>query len=177
MNVSKNYFILLLLCIGAGIFSCKKEGLSHKSDFEKSSGEWEKFKKASGNTYQYTVFSNSWVGDSYQTVITVRNGKVVQRDFLWRGPADRNPVIPEDQKQWTEKENEINTHQYFGAEALTLEEIYATAKDYWLVKRENSETFFEAKNNGLLSRCGFVEDRCADDCFNGINITEIKKVE
>lgn len=173
----QKYFILLLLLIGTSFSGCKKEDISYKSDFEKSLKEWEKFKKNSGNSYQYTVLRSSWVGMSFQTIITVKKGKVVQRKFTWIVPVDWMPEIPEDQREWTENENEINAHKDSGAsDAITLDEVYDKAKNDWLKKRDNVTTYFEAKNNGLISSCGYVEDNCADDCFIGINITSITRI-
>lgn len=37
-------------------------------------------------------------------------------------------------------------------------------------------TYFETKNNGLISTCGYVENTCADDCFIDITITRIAKL-
>ena len=170
----RNIFLLTLLFLGILFSGCKKEEVTHKSDFEKSQNEWDKFKKTSGNSYQYTVLRSSWVGMSYQTVITVKKGKVVQRKFTWIVPDDWTPQIPGDQKEWTENENEINAHKDSGAaDAVTLDEIYSRAKNDWLKKRDNVTTYFEAKNNGLFSTCGYVENNCSDDCFIGINITSI----
>lgn len=153
---------------------CKKEEISYKSDFEKSQTEWEKFKKTSGNSYQYSVERSSWVGMSFQTVITVNDGKVVQRKFKWIVPKDWTPEIPAAQKEWTEGENEINAHQQSGAaDAIILDEVYSRAKNDWLKKRDNATTYFKAENNGLISSCGYVENNCVDDCFVGINITSI----
>ena len=167
-------YSLSLIFLALLFSSCKKEEISNKSDFEKSQNEWKKFKKYSGNSYQYTALRTSWVGMSFQTVITVKKGKVVRRKFTWIVPDDWTTQIPEDQKEWTENENEINDHQQSGAaDALTLDEIYDKAKNDWLKKRDNVTTFFEAKNNGLISSCGYTENNCADDCFVGINITSI----
>ncbi len=170
----QKYFILLLLFVGTSFTGCKKENVTYKSDFEKSQNEWKNFKKTSGNSYQYTVLRSSWVGMSWQTIITVKNGKVVQRNFKWIVPADWTQDIPEDQREWTENEREINTHKESGAaDAITLDEVYARAKNDWLKKRDNVTTYFEAKNNGLISSCGYRDNNCADDCFVGINITSI----
>jgi len=40
-------------------------------------------------------------------------------------------------------------------------------------KRKDASVYFEAKNNGMISSCGYVQDGCMDDCFNGINIASI----
>ncbi|MDD2426409.1 MAG: hypothetical protein PHU00_10410, partial [Bacteroidales bacterium] len=58
--------------------------------------------------------------------------------------------------------------------AVTLDVIYSKARQEWLLKRENAQTYFEAKNNGLISCCGYVEKGCMDGCFNGIYISYIQ---
>lgn len=169
--------LFMLISFVAIFAGCQKSNLVHTSDFEKSHKEWLNFKKESGNSYQYTVLRSSWVGMSWQTVITVKAGKVVKRDFTWVLPDDWVKDVPADEKEWTENESEINSHEDSGAaDAVTLDEIYAKAKNYWLKKRDHVKTYFEANNNGLISSCGFAEDGCVDDCFNGINIILIKKI-
>ena len=170
----QKYILLFLLFVGTSFMGCKKEEINKKSDFEKSLAEWKKFKKSSGNSYQYTTLRTSWVGMSFQTVITVEKGKVVQRKFTWIIRDGSTSQIPEDQREWTENENEINSHPQSGAaDAITLDEIYDQAKNDWLKKRDNVTTYFEAKNNGMISTCGYKDNYCADDCFIGINITSI----
>ena len=61
-----------------------------------------------------------------------------------------------------------------GEAPLTFDQIYEKARTEWLVKRENATTYFEAENNGLISKCGYVDDGCQDDCFIGIQISSIK---
>lgn len=173
----KNYFILTLVFTAIIFTGCKKEEISKKNDFEKSLAEWKKFKNSSGNSYQYTALRTSWVGMSFQTVITVKKGKVVRRKFTWIIRDGGTSQIPEDQREWTEEENEINAHQQSGAtDAITLDEVYDKAKNDWLKKRDNVTTYFETKNNGLISSCGYSDNNCADDCFVGINITSISSL-
>lgn len=173
----KKYFILVLLFAGISFSGCEKEKISYKSDFEKSLKEWQEFKKSAGNSYQYTVVRSSWVRMSWTTVITVKSGKVIQRNFKWTVPDDWTPQIPDDQKEWIENEAEINAHKDSGAaDAVTLDEIYTRAKTDWLKKRDHVTSYFEAKNNGLISSCGYQDNNCADDCFNGITITSITRL-
>ena len=45
----------------------------------------------------------------------------------------------------------------------------------WLRMDEDENLiFFEANNKGMISTCGYFPKNCADDCFTGITITEIK---
>jgi hypothetical protein len=75
---------------------------------------------------------------------------------------------------WTENENEINTHREMAAAAITLDEVYEKARTEWLIKRKDVNVYFETKNNGMISSCGYVNKGCMDDCFNGIRIAYIQ---
>ena len=76
--------------------------------------------------------------------------------------------------EWTENENEINSHTNSGASyALTLDQVYEKARTEWLIKRKDATVYFEANNNGLISSCGYVPDGCMDDCFRGITISSV----
>ena len=167
----KNNFCLSLLglLLVSLMFSCDKTDIDFENDFEKSQKAWKAFKKSSGNSYKYVVNTASWIGIYTETTITVSNGKVVQRELKYT----RREHAPVDEFQWVENENEINTHKNAGAEPLTLDEIYAKAENDWLLKRDKATTYFEAKNDGMISSCGYVNDGCQDDCFNGITISYI----
>ncbi len=164
-----------LLFIGAIFTSCKKSDINYEINFEKSYKEWLTFKETSGNSYRYVVSGGSWTDVGWQTIITVSDGKIIQRDFKLTLPVGWAGNIPADEMEWTENENEINSHEHTSAAgAVTLDEFYDKARNNWLKKRSNAKTYFEAKNNGLISSCGYVEDGCLDDCFNGITITSIE---
>lgn len=167
---------MALLFISSLIISCSSDDdLSYKNDFQSSQATWLSFKQSSNNSYKYVVVGGSvFATYGWQTTITVSNGKIVFRNFKYLG----NPTnIPAEKLEWTENESEINSHQNSGAASpLTLDEIYAKAKDQWLVKRKNATNYFEAKNDGLISHCGYVEKGCMDDCFVGITITSIESL-
>ena len=172
-NISKTYPLLLFIIL-LTIISCKKSDIEHENDFNKSYKSWTDFKKTSQNTYQYTVVAGTWAGYSWQTQITVTEGKIKQRYFKYISTRDIS-FIPEMEREWTEDEDKINSHQNTNAaEALTLDQIYTKARNEYLIKRENATTIFEAKNNGLISSCGFIDDGCQDDCFRGITISSIE---
>jgi hypothetical protein len=76
---------------------------------------------------------------------------------------------------WTESKQELNNNTNTpAAKVLTLDEVYNIAKNDWLRKRDNAQSSFEAKNNGIISSCGYWEDGCMDDCFRGISISSIE---
>ncbi len=171
--MKKNIFYLLILS-SLTLSSCSSEDdINYSEDFAKSKKAWLKFKEHFGNSYEYTVQLSSWAWERYsqETTIKVVGGKIVQRRFKYVGHIENVPK--EELLEWTENENEINTHNQ-GAAPLTLDEIYEKAEKEWLVKKENVTTYFEAKNDGLISSCGYVPKGCMDDCFRGIHIKDIK---
>lgn len=169
--------LLFGLMLGFLLVSCKKEDFTHGSLYEKSYQAWLGFKSANNNTYRYVVNRGSWTGAAWQTNLTVIDGKVTERHFKYTNSESFAHDIPQDQLEWTETGAELNSHQNTSAAAtINLDEVYDLAKTVWLKKRKTGETYFETKNNGLISSCGFVEEGCMDDCFYGINITKIEPI-
>lgn len=172
---NKIYLIAFLL-IGSLVISCSSDDdFNYQNDFEKSHKVWLNFKDLSADSYKYTVIGSSWVGFSWETTITVSDGKIIQRHFKYITPDDLGD-IPEEEVEWIETGQEVGSHQNQAAEALTLDDIYAKAKNDWLIKRKNAKTYFETGNNGIISTCGYVINGCMDDCFIGIHIKNIKSL-
>lgn len=171
---SKIYFFLL---IHSAIitFSCSSDNeINYKSDFEISKTVWKSFKKSSDNSYQYTVVGQSWTGTAWITTIKVKDGIISNRHFKYTSPESTIDYVPQEEREWAENYNEINSHSLSpAAEAITLDEVYLKAETEWLINRKNTTTYFKAENNGLISYCGYVEDNCEDDCFIGIKIENI----
>ncbi|MBB6270980.1 uncharacterized protein YxeA [Pedobacter cryoconitis] len=175
--MKRNNLLLLLLLITTVTFivSCKKDDIDHKNDYDKSHQSWMSFKQSSNNSYSYKTSTGSWTGTSTETLITVKDGKVTNRSYVYKVP-DKTPGgtgIVKD--EWSEDQSTLNTHTA-GAPTLTLDEVYQKAKTEWLLKRKDTEVFFEANNNGMISSCGYRDNNCQDDCFNGINIVSIVKL-
>jgi hypothetical protein len=172
INLSLRFLALVLFSLL--ITACHKDNLEYADAFQKSYRTWSDFKIASTNSYQYLVVTSSWTGISSETTITVKNGKPISRSFAgkMREQATNLLVIRE---QWQEDEATLNSHTN-GAPTLTLDQVYETAKADWLLKRKDATSVFETKNDGMISSCGYIPDNCADDCFTGITITEIKKI-
>ncbi len=170
----KNF--LLLISIIFIFASCKKEAATDSivTDIHDSYHQFEKFKASSKNNYVYTVSTSSWVGYSTITKIQVKNGIVVGRIFT--STIRGNDGALKTFATWNEGTSDLNSNQE-GAASLTLDEVYHKAKNEWLkVDKSANQIYFEAKNNGLISNCGYVPNGCADDCFFGIRITEIKPI-
>ena len=158
---------LILIALNA----CKKDGIVYAGDYSRSYVAWQDFKKANGDSYSFQVVTSSWTGYGTETTITVKQGKIVERSYVAKAHAGNGPatIIQE----WKEDETKLGMHDAT-AVLLTMDEIYAKAKDEWLVKRDNAKTYFEAKNDGMISLCGYVPNGCQDDCLNGIKIKYIR---
>ncbi|QJB35061.1 hypothetical protein HF329_28645 [Chitinophaga oryzae] len=174
----KNNIYTLVLLITAILFvACKKDKIEYKNDFNRSYRAWQEFKTSSDNSYRYKQIWGSWTGSSTEVTVTVKSGKVVHRAYVAkRLNHDTQPPKIEVYAQWEENESNLNAHSDLGV-SLTLDEIYEKAREEWLKKRSDAKVYFEANNNGLISSCGFVPDNCADDCFNGIKISLIEKIQ
>lgn len=170
-------YVIALVTLSSIIFSCKySEDLDYQYDFNNSKKAWLEFKELTNNSYKYTTVKSSWVGISWETTITVSNGKIIERYFKYFVKDGLLEDIPEDELEWTENENEIGNHKNIGATPLTLDQIYAKAETEWLTKSDNFKTYFETKNNGLISTCGYTQIGCMDDCFIGIHIKSIESL-
>ncbi|MET4137699.1 hypothetical protein [Pedobacter sp. UYP1] len=170
-----NALILLFMFLTITVFISCKKSIDHKNDFDRSHDSWMSFKKSSYNSYNYKVSSESWTGTSAETLITVKDGKVTNRSYVYKIPGEKQGSQPVVKEEWQEDQGKLNTHSA-GAPTLTLDDVYQKAKTEWLLKRKDAETYFEAKNNGMISTCGYVNNGCQDDCFNGIKIISILKL-
>ncbi|MCG2615972.1 hypothetical protein LZZ85_16870 [Terrimonas sp. NA20] len=173
MKIRLMFFITLLsaLCITG----CSKDNTDHGIEYMRSYSAFLDFKKSSNNSYQYQVLQSSWTGSSVQTTITVRAGRVTNRDCVIKRYVVgilSNVLVAE---EWQENENTLNTHTA-GYPIRTLDEIYHLAKNDWLVKRAGAANFFEANNQGMISSSGYYYLNCADDCTVGVHISWIKNL-
>lgn len=168
-----NVYPVILVLITSLFISCKKD-MEFGNDYSKSEKAWNSFRASSGNSYRYMVATGSWTGTASETIITVQEGRVVGRSYVHKVRLQANSQLVID-AEWEEDAASLGSHAD-GAALHTLDDIYGSAKNDWLKKRDNAQTYFEAKNNGMISSCGYVEDGCADDCFRGISIGFIEKL-
>ena len=164
--------ILLLISLIFILASCKKDELT--SSYDESYKAWTSFKKSSANSYTYTAFGGSVFGSYAETKITVVNGIITGREFLFgRYEANSSNLIVS--KTWIETSANLNTHGNEANEPLTLDQVYTKAKGEWLnVDKKDNDKYLETNNNGIISMAGYVPKGCMDDCFNGIRIKDIK---
>jgi hypothetical protein len=163
--------ILSIIFLSVLIASCEKGVI--ESEFEKSLSVWQEFKKSVNNNYSYTVKTESWAGFGDSTIISVQNGVVTERTYASYS-IDSQTGNKKPTANWKEIKAELNTHDS-GAQTMTLDEIYEKASSVWLkINKDNHIIYFETKNQGLISLCGYTDKNCKDDCFVGVNITSIK---
>ena len=138
-----NIRLTLVTFIIAALFSsCEKSNLEHENDFERSYQAWQSFKASSGGSYRYAVSQSSWTGTSSLTTIIVRNGKVVQRDFVYIAINDvRRPATG-----WTQTEAD----EILKGLSLTYEEFYEKEGVSMLEVLEWTETESELGEKGKV---------------------------
>lgn len=162
-------FIFFILALG--LSACKKESVS--PNYQVSYSAWLSFKKLSNNSYSYVTYYGSWAGTYAEAKITVQNGKLVARDFFFTRQT-AVPNAPDTLKKWTESGSTLNSHTD-GFDGLTLDQVYAKAKNEWLnVDKNENDIVFNTDNNGLISLAGYSRKGCQDDCLNGIYVKDIK---
>ena len=171
--MKKTTYCLTLLIVTFSLFvGCKKDdGVA--GNYAASLRAWKTFKSSVNNSYQYAATSSSWAGFSTETIITVKNGKVVQRAYTLKTIDGKTGAATVSQS-WIEDVATLNSHRE-GAETLTMDEVYTKAKNQWLAGSSTTETYFETKNQGMISTAGYREKTCVDDCFVGIHISFIRK--
>jgi len=146
-------YLLGLLIVISFLTSCKKDAF--QSDFAKSKDAWQDFKKASNNSYTYTVATSSWTGFGASTKITVTKGIVTGREYHSYS-VDGQTGQKTAGESWSENSTTLNSHQS-GAVAITLDVVYEKAATDWLkADSKQNSIYFEAKNNGMISTCGYV---------------------
>lgn len=195
--------LMIALVILLSITACKKD-MEYQTSFKKSEKAWHKFKASSNNSYRFEVVDATWEGSSWKTNVKVVNGVAVERKFEYMmfmdirksdegwTDAKQQEILTNmnmtaaqfkaergkdliDFLEWTETGAMVGTQALTSASNyLTLDEVYDKAENYWLKKRSGMTTYFEAKNSGMISSCGFFDKNCADDCGEAIAITLIE---
>ncbi|MEI5985110.1 MULTISPECIES: hypothetical protein [Sphingobacterium] len=165
-------YLSLLIGITLLFTACEKSELH--SELENSEILWSQFKINNKNSYQYTHTTLSWTGWRTSTTIEVNDGKITKREFNGYMISYYNNVPDTTKKiEIIELNEDVNKHPELMKDK-TLDEIYQLARSHADNQQLNGRFVFESKNNGLISRSGIFDDDCVDDCFDGINITEIK---
>lgn len=150
-----------------------KNAISLQS-FESSIEKWNKLKKEHNNSYTYTIGFSSFTGYRNTTVITVKEGEVIERVFYEVHPINEPDQEVTNRPTFKEDKTNLNTHSE-GSPAVTIDKLYKDCSEKYLTVDKNANTIiFRVDEIGILSVCGYNPNGCADDCFRGISIGEIK---
>jgi hypothetical protein len=178
MKIS-NCFILFLFFIT--LLSCStndndrgeitgESGISYND----SKTIWEELKVQNNETYSYTASFISWTGVGSRTTITVKDGVVSKREYLYFEQIlnEESQLVEKEIESYTETGVEIGSHSE-GFDPLLIDELYQTClSDYLNINKADNEIYFNTDEAGIISNCGFVEKGCVDDCFSGFRISE-----
>lgn len=88
-------------------------------------GGWNGLKTTHGDSYRYVVDAAAVFGPNFNTVLTVRSGRVVQRDFTLTELNDAGDATV--LRRWRETGNALGTHDE-GAALLTVDERFAACR-------------------------------------------------
>ncbi|MBN2893698.1 MAG: hypothetical protein JXL97_17645 [Bacteroidales bacterium] len=140
------------------------------STYQESLNKWIEMRDLNGNSYIYQSTFASWVGFGFTTEIKVENGIVTERKYesFNYDNADNERKV---EKTWVETGDKIGSHKE-GHLPLTIDQLYQTcAKEYLVVDTANNTIYFETTSEGVLTTCGYYPHGCADDCYEGIDIS------
>ena len=144
-----------------------------------SKAAWNKANAESKGNYEYGVRFTSAFGFGNETILVVKDQKIVERRYrAWSGRPV--PVAPgekpkEDGTSWKETGEELGKHKE-GAPLKTLDELYVEATKVVDRKLSDFEKLYIAFDPaGILKYCFVVDTRIADDApRQGVSIDSLK---
>jgi hypothetical protein len=148
----------------------------NRLSYTESLNKWNELKITNGNSYIYQTSFLSWVGFGSTTKLKVINGTVKARVYHeFRADEQTGERVMTD--SYDENEDALGSHEK-GALPLTIDKLYSScASDYLVVDKEKNTVYFETGINGLMTLCGFVQNGCEDDCYEGISIDSFEWVK
>lgn len=141
--------------------STPTEATFEQKQLAQSLETWQQLKAQNGDHYRYEVNAASVFGPSYDTKVTVRADKVVQRDLTITDIDDEgNTAVTE---SWSETGDALGTHDD-GAELLTIDEHYERCKDDVLSQNPvTNDIYLGFQDNGVLGDCSYIPKNVAYD--------------
>lgn len=135
---------------------------------KKSQSTWLQLKAQHENNYNYSRVFSSWVGFGHKTTISVVKDKVTRREYQAWGNENNNTL------HWQEDTNTLNSHPE-GASSSTMDQLYQQCA---LILENNDKPENKITLNfdqqGILAHCLFTPNNCADDCSQGISISDFR---
>lgn len=173
---------LSLACaIGAGVFplAAADEAPLPSEQLAKSLQTWKQLKARCDGNYSYKIRWQSWAGFGHETVVVVRDNKVVERQYsestrvrtVHAAPGAAPPKA--DGEGWIERDKDLGSHTK-GAPLKTLDELYDEAQKVAATKLTPTQRLYLTFDaNGLLQTCCYSDTRIAGDApQTGVTIAE-----
>lgn len=167
-------FILVLI-----LFSCKsqKNVQIPNKDFEQkyntSLKKWNQVKKEHKDSYEYSISFSSFIGYSNTTTVTVKEGKIIAREFS-ETVQDEQGNFNEERTIYQEKGNEVNSDKN-GFKAILFDQIYQDCGNNYLQQDEQmNHLYFDVDGIGILKHCSYFPKNCMDDCSTGVTVSRFK---
>lgn len=130
--------------------------------------DWQALKETHGGAYEYDVVFASWIGFRSTTTLEVRDDEMVGRSYE---AYDAEGELTE---SWTEEGAALGSHES-GAPLRTVEALYDVCRDEVLTQdRSENDIFLEFREDGVLKQCEYFPKNCADDCFVGVSIDDLR---
>ena len=158
------YLKLLVPCFAALLLAgCGQ--FARQGELDKSLATWQALKVENGESYRYEVSSGSALTPPATTTLTVRNGAVIKRSYIF---TDVNSTGEKVTESWTEEGATVGSHER-GSEPLTLDERYQRCRNDVLSQSPITyEIRLEFAENGVLAYCAaFSKDIYYGGGFDG----------
>ncbi len=147
--------------LDTGEVSPPPEATPQQKQLTKSLEAWNTLKAENGDHYLYEVSAGSVFGPSYDAALTVREGKIVQRDLTITEVDNAGNVTTT--QSWSETGAALGSHEE-GAELITIDKRYSRCRDHVLSQNPTTnDIYLEFQDNGVLRNCSYVPKGVADD--------------
>jgi len=147
-----------------------------QQSFEASVRAWDRLKNEHNNSYEYTIIDSTFSGYKSKLVTTVTTGRVTRREF-WETKKTSGGGFGPMEIDYIEAGRTIARNKK-GGRPMTMDRFYINCAQKSLVVNQDKNTInFKTDGNGLLTICGHTPNGCADDCFEGIKISNFKWLE
>lgn len=168
MSVVCTLLTLILVVSGCAFNPAGLMNQKRMVHLQGSRAAWINAKEAHQGTYEYTSSFESWTGYRANTTLVVRDDEVSERYFEATYRNESGEMVNE---EWVEQtKEELGSHRD-GAPAKTIDELYDICAETVLTQSPLGATIWlEFFEDGILHRCTYQENNCADDCSTGVHI-------
>lgn len=132
--------------------------LDRKGQLNDSLATWNDLKAENGDHYRYEVGTDLVFGPS--TTLTVREGKVVQRDLATTEINDDGKIVVVD--RWSETGTALGSHDD-GAELLTVDTRYSRCREVLRRNAPPEDITLGFRADGVLASCYAVPENVEYD--------------